>query len=220
MNRKKTWGIAIIAMFVVAAVFASFEVMNFQDKNANGPIRIACLGDSLTEGSGYPSYLWMLLGSNYLVDSFWKGGAMVSLKSPKPFMNETVFKEAKDFQPEIVIIMLGTNDALPGLNESNDEFIKDYKTLIFQFQALSSKPQIWLVKPPPVFHDGTGLSTQFFEQNILPNIEKVAHDTNLPLIDVYSQLINHPDYFVDGVHPYSDGAQIIADQIYKSLFLK
>lgn len=220
MNHKRKWVIVIIVMFVVVAIIASFGIMNMQLKNTQNTIRVACVGDSLTEGSGYPSDLWMLLGSNYSIGTFGKGGAMVFLKSPTAYMNETVFEEAKNFQPNIVIIMLGTNDALPGLNVSEDEFVQDYKTLICEFQALDSKPQICLVKPPPIFHDGTGLSTQFFEQIILPNIEKVANDTALPLVDVYSRLINHPEYFVDGVHPYMKGAQIIADQIYKSIFLK
>ena len=220
MNHKKKWAVLIIAVFIVATVIDSSGIMNLQNENTPVPIRVACVGDSLTEGSGYPSDLWMLLGSNYSIGNFGKGGAMVFLRSPTAYINETVFEEAKNFQPNVVIIMLGTNDALPGLNVSEDEFIQDYKTLICEFQALASKPQIWIVKPPPIFNDGTGLSTRFFEQTILPGIEKVANDTTIPLVDVYSRLINHPDYFVDGVHPYMEGAQIIADQIYKSIFLK
>ncbi len=220
MNHKKKWAVAIIAIFIVATVIASFGTIDMQQKNAIVPIRVACVGDSLTEGTEYPNDLWMLLGSNYSVGNFGKGGAMVFMKSPTPYVNETVFEEAKGFQPNIVVIMLGANDALPGLNVSMDEFVQDYELLICEFQALASKPQVWIVKPPPIFHDGTGLSTRFFEENILPGIEKVANDTDLPLIDVYSRLIIHPDYFVDGVHPYMRGAQIIADQIYKSIILK
>lgn len=220
MNQKKKWAVAIIAIFIVATVIASFGIMAVQQKISIVPIRVACVGDSLTEGTEYPNDLWMLLGSNYSVGNFGKGGTMVFSKSPTAYVNETVFEEAKDFQPNIVVIMLGTNDALPGINESMDEFVQDYEMLICEFQALASKPQVWIVKPPPIFHDGTGLSTLFFEENILPGIEKVANDTALPLIDVYSRLINHPDYFVDGVHPYMRGAQIIADQIYKFLILK
>jgi acyl-CoA thioesterase-1 len=220
MNDKKKWSVAIIAIFIVATVIASFGIMDMQQKNSLAPIRVACVGDSLTEGTEYPNDLWMLLGSNYSVGNFGKGGTMVFLKSPNGYLNETVFEDAKAFQPNIVVIMLGTNDALPGLNESIDEFVQDYEVLICEFQALASKPQVWIVKPPPIFNNGTGLSTLFFEENVLPGIEKVANETSLPLIDVYSRLINHPDYFVDGVHPYKRGAQIIADQVYKSLILK
>jgi acyl-CoA thioesterase I len=219
MNWKKTVVISLILMFIVAAVVTSFAMMSPKYQNSQGPIRVACVGDSITEGSEYPYALWMLLGSNYSVGNFGKGGATVSMKGSTPYMNETVFEEAKKFQPNIVIIMLGANEALPSLNQSKEDFMKDYKTLVSEFQKLTSKPQIWLVKPPPIFNDGTGLSTRIYEQTILPSIEAVAKDMNLPLIDVYSRLINHPEYFLDGVHPFSEGAQVIASVIYKALVL-
>ncbi len=220
MNQKKKLVTAIILMFIVGAVITSFPIMSPKYKNSQRPIKIACVGDSITEGSEYTNDLWMLLGSNYSIGNFGKGGATVFMKSNTPYMNETIFEEAKKFQPNILITMLGTNEALPSLNLSKEDFINDYKTLICEFQTLASKPQIWIVKPPPIFQDGTGLSTRIFEQTILPSIETIANDTNLPLIDVYSQLINHPEYFIDGVHPYSEGAQVIANTIYKALTSK
>jgi len=219
MNQKKKLEIAVILIFIVTAVSTSFAMMPQKSQNSQGPIRVACVGDSITEGSEYPYILWMLLGSNYSVGNFGKGGATVSMNGSTPYMNETVFEEAKKFQPNIVIIMLGANEALPSLNQSKEDFTKDYKTLVSEFQKLTSKPQIWLVKPSPIFNDGTGLSTRIYEQTILPSIEAVSKDMNLPLIDVYSRLINHPEYFLDGVHPFSEGAQVIASAIYKALTL-
>jgi hypothetical protein len=220
MNQKKKLVISIILILIGTALATNFALMSPKSQNLPGPIRVACVGDSITEGSEYPYALWMFLGANYSIGVFGKGGATVSMKGSTPYMNETVFEDAKKFQPNIVIIMLGTNEALPSLNQSKEDFIKDYKKLISEFQALAGKPQIWLVKPPPIFNDGTGLSTRIFEQTILPSLESVAKDTNLPLIDVYSQLINYPEYFVDGVHPYREGARVIANTIYKALTLE
>ena len=70
---------------------------------------------------------------------------------------------------------------------------------------------MYIVKPPPVFSNETGLNPEFFLENIIPNIEKVAKQTNLPIIDVYSALANSSNLFPDGVHPNAEGAQLIAN---------
>jgi lysophospholipase L1-like esterase len=44
---------------------------------------------------------------------------------------------------------------------------------------------------------------------VLPGIEQVADDLDLPTIDVNTAL-SDPEYFIDGVHPNLDGAQVIA----------
>jgi lysophospholipase L1-like esterase len=187
------------------------------------PIRVACVGDSITEGTEYPNDLWRLLGANYTVGNFGVGGASVSLDAPTPYMREAAFQDAKKFQPNIVIIMLGANDAQPDLHRFNTTFVNDYLRLVSEFQALASKPKIWIVKPPPIFnngtvenwrwlHNGTGLSTEYFILNVIPSVEKVANEANLPIIDVYSALVNHSDYFPDGVHPDINASKLIADE--------
>jgi lysophospholipase L1-like esterase len=39
----------------------------------------------------------------------------------------------------------------------------------------------------------------------------------VPLIDVYTPLKDHPEYFPDGVHPDPDGAKLIAKIIYDAI---
>jgi lysophospholipase L1-like esterase len=180
-------------------------------------IRVACIGDSITEGTGYVNDLSELLGGNYSVRNFGVGGATVSRESSKPYMNQTTFQEAEGFQPNIVVVMLGTNDAVATPTGQILNFTNDYEKLISEFQTLASKPEIWLVKPPPIFNDGTGLSTPYFVQEVIPRIEHVANETGLPLIDVYTPLLSHPEYFPDGVHPYGEGAQIIANEVFQAI---
>lgn len=119
-------------------------------------VRVACVGDSITESSEYPSDLWMMLGAGYVGGNFGAGGSAVSLKFEKPYMNQTAFQKATEFQPDIVVIMLGTNDAIPAAYEHIDDFVGDYEKLIAAFQTLASKPRILLVKPPPIFSDSLG----------------------------------------------------------------
>jgi len=222
MNLKWKVAAIVITLVTVMSGVTAFVINTTQNtKEQNALIRVACVGDSITNMSGYPdSYsdnLWMLLGANYNISRFGVDGATVTLGSERPYINQIELQKAKDFQPKIVIIMLGTNDARPDLHRFNGSFVEDYERLIAEFEVLPSKPKIWIVEPPPIFHNGTGLSTEFFDKNIIPNIQQVAKETNLPIVDVYSALACHEDYFWDGVHPRIEGSKVIADEIYKAL---
>jgi lysophospholipase L1-like esterase len=159
----------------------------------------------------------MLLGANYTVSNFGVGGTTVSFDSQSPYINTSAFQKSLEFQPNIVIIMLGTNDAHPINEQYNGSFVDNYVELVARFQALVSKPKIWIVLPPPVFSNESGVSPEYFMLTVIPGIEQAANETNLPVINVYSALANYSEYFLDGVHPNSAGAQIIANIIYNSL---
>jgi acyl-CoA thioesterase I len=219
--KKKTKLAAIGIVIMISVLGTAFFVQSVGNiKHPATTIRVACVGDSITEGFLYPEELWMLLGINYTVGNFGAGGTTISLSSQTPYMNEPVFQEAKEFKPNIVIIMLGANDANPENEKYIANFVKDYMKLIDAFQTLPSKPHVWVVKPPPVVGNGTGLSTEFFEENVIPSIEQVAKDANLPLIDVHAAFFNHLDYFWDGVHPNYEGSKLIAQTVYDALTSK
>ena len=213
--KKKAKLLAIGVAFLIVAVAGAFLIQMMQKQRSL--IRIACVGDSLTKGSDYPNELWMLLGSNYTLGNFGQGGTTVSLDAPTPYIQQAAFQEAKDFQPDIIIMMLGTNDALPAFQIYNAFFVDDYQRIISEFQALQSKPQIWMVLPPPIFNNGTGLSTEFFKQNIIPKIQEAANQSNLHTINVYAALSGCPNCFPDGVHPNAEGSKLIAREVYKGL---
>lgn len=201
---------------VLASVIVGFEPMS-SNKDLGSPIRVACVGDSITEITGYPSDLQKLLGANYTVGNFGASGSTVLLNSWKPYMNQSAFQEAIKFEPNIVVIMLGTNDDLEMLRPYNASFEEDYAKLIAAFQQLETKPEIWIVEPPPIFNDSADLSIPYFNQVIIPKIQNLAEELNLPVIDVYSAFGDHSDYFVDGVHPNSQGAQLIASEVYQAI---
>jgi acyl-CoA thioesterase I len=216
MNKKKIMLLAIglVILIVFSGGTALFILTN---GIASNKTKVACVGDSITGGTFYPDDLWMLLGSNYTVGNFGVGGTAVSLDSISPYMDQSEFHKAKQFQPDIVIVMLGTNDANNIITPDNRSFVSSYINLVEEFQALSSKPQIWLVKPPPIFCNGTTPSAETLRTLILPEIEQVAQQTNVPVIDVYSAMNGHVDFFPDGVHPDSEGSQLIANKIYQAV---
>ena len=165
----------------------------------------------------YPTDLEELLGCNYYVREFGVTGSTVVVNSYTPYLYEPRFSAAKLFLPDIVVILLGTNDVRADNYQSIDEFVADYKKLVGELQALESNPKIYLVKPPPIFENELELSNDNLVGGVIPRVEQVANDLGLPLIDAYTPLVGHPEYFVDGVHPNFDGASVIANQVYKAL---
>lgn len=221
MNKKNSGLLAIgSVILVISSGMTAYFILTAGNKNPSSDlIRVACVGDSLTQSTEYPYDLWMLLGTaNYTLGNFGVGSTTVSLNSETPYMNTSVFQSALEFQPNIVIIMLGTNDAQPSLHQYNTSFVDDYVKLVAAFQGLSSKPQIWIVLPPPIFSNQSGkISPEYFKLTVIPCIEQVANETNLQIINVYSALASYSNYFPDGVHPNEEGAKLIADEIYKAI---
>jgi len=210
---KKILTIGAVVM-IMASYMAAFQIMNIRPMTPlDAPIRVVCVGDSITQGSGYPAKLQLLLGTNYLVGNFGVAGTTVSLNSTSPYMNQTAFQKAQEFNPNYVVIMLGTNDARTDVKESNETFEDDYSKLISIFQNLQSNPQIFVVDSPPIFTSNPNYNSTYLTNNIIPQINSVADYLNLPTIDANSVFGNRTDYFMDGVHPNSEGAALIADQV-------
>jgi acyl-CoA thioesterase-1 len=155
------------------------------------------------------------------VGNFGAGSTTVLLNSETPYMKTNVFQSALEFQPTIVIIMLGTNDAQPNLEIYNATFVSDYVKLVASVKGLLSESKIWVVLPPPIFSNQSGkIDPEYFKLVLIPYIEQAANETNSPIIDVYSALVNYPNYFPDGEHPNSEAAKIIAKEIYKAIILQ
>ncbi len=207
----------IVTILIIALISATSLILmyqyNSQKKVASQIIRVACVGDSITEWSSYPQNLQELLGDGYLVSNFGVAGSAVTKESDLPYMNQTAFEEAKDFQPDVVIIMLGTNDAKDFNYRYIYNFLPDYQELVNSYDNLPDSQQIYLVTPPPIYNNTLGLENSNLEEGVIPNIEQAADNMNLPTIDVNSAMANHSEYFKDGVHPNDDGAEVIANTI-------
>ncbi len=204
--------LGVLILVVSLGITGFYLLSNRNADSSTGKVRVACVGDSITEITGYPENLSRLLGEGYDVGNFGFCGSKVSLDSDNPYMYSEAFQDAIQFQPDIVVVMLGTNDASLSLEQFRGNFVDDYLTLLQRFQSLPHKPQIWIVKPPPVFNETLGLGIEAFDCEIIPAIEQVAVKAGLPTIDVYSKMGNST-YFVDGVHPNAVGAKVIAQTV-------
>ncbi|MCL5877127.1 MAG: GDSL-type esterase/lipase family protein [Candidatus Bathyarchaeota archaeon] len=178
--------------------------------------RVALVGDSITELSGYPDHAAKLLGPTFEVRNFGVSGSNVLVDAYYPYLSTRALSDALAFQPDIVVVMLGTNDANYEIEQYMGNFEGDYIRLIQKFQALPTKPRIWLAKPPHIYGEMHGLSNQILEQQIIPSIEHIADNSGFPLIDVYSAL-NSARFFFDGVHSNDCGARVIAQVVCRAL---
>jgi acyl-CoA thioesterase-1 len=223
MRAKKLLILAVTIVFLITPI--TLQAYGTQKNQPTSPlnsqslpIKVACVGDSITQDSEYPSDLQTMLGSNYTVGNFGSRESTVLRISWKPYMNQPEFQDAKDFNPDIVVIMLGTNDGLKMLHSFNETFDEDYTALVTSFQELESNPQILVAKPPPIFSNSSDLSSEYYSEAIIPMTEDIATALNLPIIDVYNAFGDNADYLsVDGVHPNDDGAALIASEVYKAL---
>jgi lysophospholipase L1-like esterase len=214
MRKRNT----VVALGLVMVILASVFVMlgELQITRAENVVRVACVGDSITEYSGYPHKLQNMLGYNYSVGNFGVSGATVSLDSKIAYMKQDAFQHAMKFRPDIVIIMLGTNDA--NLEITTDRDIQpEYLQLVNAFKELDSRPQIVVVDSPPIFSTNSGYNDTYLTTNVIPSINTVADQMNLHTVDMYSAFGNHSDYFADGIHPNNDGSTLIASTMYDAV---
>ena len=192
------------------------------------PVRVACVGDSITYGHGikdrlhdaYPGVLSTMLGEKYDVRNFGVSGTTTMMGTDMPYMNEQAYKDALAFNPDIVTIKLGTNDSKPYNWDGNDHFKKDLKTLIESFRALPSKPQIWLCLPVPAYGHAWSINDSVIYNGVIPYIREVAQEENLPLIDLNTPFQGKRQYFPDTIHPNEEGEKMIAEIIFDYVFNK
>lgn len=222
--------------FLLSTV-ATIALTSCSAPQRNGPIReaeyqssirVACVGDSITFGhrvanperNSYPAQLAALLGDKWQVRNFGVNGATALKKGTKPYNEQPTFREVLSFKPDVVIVELGTNDTnAKSWPSHKDEFIADYLDLIRSFQALDSKPRIYLIRPTPLFRDrGKEYNTdKILAKEVIPKINEIARCKHLPLIDLYAALDGKGGLFPDGVHPNVTGAGLMAQKVYQSL---
>ena len=181
-------------------------------------IKVACIGDSITEGAGvnnptlnaYPVVLGRLLGTNYQTRNFGVGGRTLLKRGDYPYWNEAAFRNATNYGPDIVTIMLGTNDSKSYNWRYRDQFAPDFRAFIDVFAGLPSRPRIFVCLPVPAYGMAFDINPDVIKNEIIPIIKQVAREKNVATINLYTPLSGRPDLFPDLIHPTAAGAALIA----------
>lgn len=213
----KTQFAAFLGILITGSMALGNDAMAPIDASKfEGKIKLACVGDSITQGSGtkgnpYPKKLQELLGDQWEVGNFGVSGRTLLDKGDHPYSKEKKYQEALAMKPDVVIIKLGTNDTKPQNWKFKDEFEADYKKLIASFQALESKPRIFICRPVPVIGGGAWGINEAGIQEQMPILDKLAKEMGLGIIDMHAALKDHPAMIPDKVHPNAEGAKKMAE---------
>jgi lysophospholipase L1-like esterase len=225
--------LARTAFLALAVVFAISALAQTPDVNApiqvqryQAPVRVACVGDSITAGSGtkvrelesYPAQLQRMLDEHtWLVGNFGVSGATLMNRGDKPYQKLPVFQDALKFDPDVVIVMLGTNDSKPQNWHFKEQFVADYRDLLGRFKALPKVPRIFICRPVVVIGAGAfGINGDAVAQE-LPLIDAIAKDAQVGVIDMRGALASREDLLPDHVHPNTEGANLLARAAYRAL---
>lgn len=196
--------------------FLLLALFSLMTARAAEPIKVACVGDSITQGSGaeggksYPAQLQALLGEGYQVGNFGVSGRTLLKKGDFPYWNERKYQDALAMGPAIVIIMLGTNDTKPHNWKFEAEFEADYRALVKSFQTLASRPKVLVCRPVPAPGQGNFGITEEIIQRQLPRVDALAKELGCGVIDMHAALVRTPELIPDRVHPNTAGAAEMA----------
>ncbi|GAA5497600.1 hypothetical protein Rhal01_03796 [Rubritalea halochordaticola] len=203
---------------------AGLPASPFRARSDTATVRIACIGDSITFGSGtkdrlqnsYPLQLQDLLGKNYEVKNFGNPGRGVVRKSMRGKEKRAYFfmkehQQALAYQPDIVICNLGINDLMDWNRFGKDHFVSDYRSLLQSYKALDTRPRIIIWQPlAPLFKGQTYYGNPAAE-GINQAIKKVSDLENVESLDMASPFEGKDHLFPDKLHPNAEGAKIIAE---------
>jgi lysophospholipase L1-like esterase len=212
--------LSLAAGLIAAPLFAAGPI---DPADYPAPVKVACVGDSITQGSGagpgksYPAQLQEMLGDKWKVGNFGVSGRTLLKKGDFPYWKEKAYQDALKFEPDVVIIMLGTNDTKPQNFQHEKEFSGDYAELVNSFQGLASEPKVFVCRPCPVPEPGNfGIN----DKNLQVYIKKVnalAEEMNLGVIDMHKALEDKPKLLPDRVHPNTEGAGEMAKAAFEAL---
>lgn len=232
MTVSKLAGIALLAtlllLCVAAYIYKSIMWPTKAMKIGDGPVRVSCVGDSITFGLGvfmhrkqwsYQAFLSELLGAEYTFFNYGVTNRTLLPVGKDYYFKERIGKMAWDAKADILIFMLGTNDSKQILwNEAR--FEKEYMDVIGHYKQMQCFKQIYIMIPPKVFDESPGkkgCNPFIVENTVAPVIRRVAEACAVELIDLYALTSCHREWFPDKLHPNKDGNRAIAEEIAKHI---
>lgn len=212
-----------VSKSVLAASMALLMLI-CSNPTCDAKIKVACVGNSITYGANianreqnsYPAQLQAYLGQDYEVVNFGVNGHTLLNKGDLPYTASVQYPKSLEFNPDIVLIKLGTNDSKPQNRRYFSDFAADYKALIDSYRNLDSKPEIILLTPIRCFlPEGSEIDSAFIADRIVPAVKQTAYDNDLELINLQYIFGDRWQSHIlpDMLHPSAIGAGIMAQKI-------
>lgn len=202
MNRR-----TIILLLVFAVLFLSSCAHDIESSNT---VRIACLGDSLTSDETWPNDAYTMFlsdilseytgkdGLKYEVKNFGTNGSTITgfgnRKKYGCVFSLDRYKKSLKYKPNIVVIMLGSNDAV-GWEYAKASYESLYKELMNSYRKVNKDVKFIVATSPP--HNNADYGKANLEEYVVPLQRKIASESkNACLLDVFKE-------FNEGSEPLS-----------------
>ena len=197
------------------------NLSRYQDENRSvglpekGKQRVVFMGDSITEE-------WSNLYPDYFDTKGYINRGIGGQTTPQMLIR---FKpDVIDLEPDIVVILAGTNDIAGNTGPSNVKMITDN---IFSMAELARAHQIKVVLSSilPVFEYEWAKEIKDVPatiDSVNDELKKYVNDHGLVYLDYFSSMVDerkglNKDYTYDGVHPNQDGYILMSSLAQKVL---
>ena len=194
-----------------------------------GEVKVMPLGDSITEAFGYRIPLW-----NQLTDAGYEINYVGSQTEPHPdlpdprheghggwyigHIAENVNDWLAAYEPDYILLMIGTNDVAWWNPNDGATIAEDHAALVDQIlQNSPDATQLLVASIPPQSSELIGpndvdraeLAKDFNEAMEQQMRRRIEDDQPITFVDMHSPL--SVDMLPDGIHPDSEGYNIIAE---------
>lgn len=235
MNKMIKWTLSITAVLAVSAVVIHFSSVNFGSENTpqteevdQNDIKVAAVGDSTTYGlmidnwseNTYPYQLGELLGADYWVENFGANNYAAMKSADFPYAETKEYENSLEFNPDIVVIMLGTNDSKMTNWQGKNQFKKEYTELVEAYIDNNPEMEIYLATPPKSYYDAErpGDINNDNINKVTEAVKEVSAEKETGLIDINQLTEENRDWFqMDGIHPNAEGAKNIAEEVHQHI---
>ena len=238
MNKKTKTLLTLLTVVIICGItvfslifFNGLSGIRLNPKYQDGQIKVALVGDSVTYGhsiknwpkNNYPALLSKALGEKYCVKSYGVSGSTVQPDGDQPYNITKAYTWSHEFEADILVLMLGSNDSKPENWKGAEKFKEEYLKLLSTYINVENQPTVILCTPPTAYYpEGVteGLSNYDIQPDIVEEIadivKEVATELDYYLININDLTENRRDLFgKDNVHPNNDGASEIANAVYK-----
>lgn len=188
---------------------------------AQRQVKVACIGNSITYGHGiqnrdkdsYPAQLQTLLGTGFDVRNFGHNAKCAQDEADEPYTATEEYSAALAFQPDIVIIKMGTNDTKIQNWKNTTRFKAGLEKIAVSFNKLQSHPRIILAYPAKAYKHAWTINDSIIVAGVIPAINEIASKHKWQVLDLHTATSDMASHFSDGIHPDIAGAGVIATAV-------
>ena len=199
--------------------------------------RIACLGDSITEGAigggavtvdfSYPAHLQRMLWQDAIVYNYGLGGTTMINSSTKPYMSSQQYADCltSGVAYDVILVMLGTNDSKvvgdTWTEAANDEYMACAQTLFASLKEKSPGARFAFMNCPVKF-TSAGYANAYMlpvQREAATLLRSEGYDiTHYDMRAYTTEVMTAEDFPVDGLHPSRGGYYKIAEGVLELVY--